>query len=87
MRFLQLAIFACVLYLFHSLPIKLNSFILNFHENENYLREHSLLKPYVGKSSGVYYWEFFGSTVGSHKYIRLTPDLPKRKGSIWNKMV
>ncbi|XP_050437446.1 vesicular integral-membrane protein VIP36 [Adelges cooleyi] len=47
-------------------------------------REHSLLKPYQGSGITVPNWDFIGSTIVTDKYVRLTPDLQSKSGSIWN---
>ncbi|XP_076631088.1 vesicular integral-membrane protein VIP36 [Colletes latitarsis] len=47
-------------------------------------REHSLIRPYQGSGMTVPYWDFFGSTMVTNNYIRLTPDLQSKQGAIWN---
>ncbi|KAE9544247.1 hypothetical protein AGLY_001426 [Aphis glycines] len=47
-------------------------------------RDHSLLKPYQGSGITVPNWDFMGSTIVTDKYVRLTPDLQSKSGSIWN---
>lgn len=49
-----------------------------------YQREHSLVKPYQGSGMTIPNWEFFGSTVVTSNYIRLTQDARSRQGGIWN---
>ncbi|XP_022172494.1 VIP36-like protein [Myzus persicae] len=49
-------------------------------------REHSLLKPYQGSGITVPNWDFMGSTIVTDKYVRLTPDLQSKSGSIWNSL-
>ncbi|KAJ8338481.1 hypothetical protein SKAU_G00374470 [Synaphobranchus kaupii] len=53
--------------------------------SEHLKREHSLMKPYqgVGTSSSSQ-WDFWGSTLVTSQYIRLTPDERSKRGSIWN---
>ncbi|KAG9330902.1 hypothetical protein JZ751_007326 [Albula glossodonta] len=53
--------------------------------SEHLKREHSLMKPYqgVGTSSSSQ-WDFWGSTLLTSQYIRLTPDERSKQGSIWN---
>ncbi|KAM9470191.1 vesicular integral-membrane protein VIP36 isoform 3-T3 [Clarias gariepinus] len=53
--------------------------------SEHLKREHSLIKPYqgVGTSSSSQ-WDFWGSTLVTSQYVRLTPDERSRQGSIWN---
>ncbi|CAL7938214.1 unnamed protein product [Xylocopa violacea] len=47
-------------------------------------REHSLIRPYQGSGMTIPYWDFTGSTMVTNNYIRLTPDLQSKQGSIWN---
>lgn len=47
-------------------------------------REHSLVKPYQGAGLSLPFWDFLGSTVVTSNYIRLTPDLQSKSGSLWN---
>lgn len=49
-----------------------------------YQREHSLVKPYQGAGMTIPNWEFFGSTIVTSNYIRLTQDAQSRQGGIWN---
>ena len=49
-----------------------------------YQREHSLVKPYQGSGMTIPNWEFFGSTIVTSNYIRLTQDAQSRQGGIWN---
>lgn len=49
-----------------------------------YTREHSLVKPYQGSGMTIPNWEFFGSTIVTNNFIRLTPDTQSRQGGIWN---
>lgn len=49
-----------------------------------YQREHSLTKPYQGSGMTIPNWEFFGSTIVTSNYIRLTQDTQSRQGGIWN---
>uniref|UniRef100_A0A8K9V4T1 Lectin, mannose-binding 2 n=1 Tax=Oncorhynchus mykiss TaxID=8022 RepID=A0A8K9V4T1_ONCMY len=52
---------------------------------EHLKREHSLMKPYQGVgSSPSSQWDFWGSTLVTSSYVRLTPDERSRQGSIWN---
>ncbi|XP_047210515.1 vesicular integral-membrane protein VIP36 isoform X2 [Girardinichthys multiradiatus] len=48
---------------------------------EHQKREHSLTKPYQGVGSQ---WDFWGSTLVTSSYVRLTPDERSKQGSIWN---
>ncbi|KAG8224247.1 hypothetical protein J437_LFUL001626 [Ladona fulva] len=47
-------------------------------------REHSLIKPYQGSGMSIPYWDFMGSTMVTNNYVRLTPDLQSKQGSLWN---
>ncbi|XP_076295456.1 vesicular integral-membrane protein VIP36 isoform X2 [Lasioglossum baleicum] len=47
-------------------------------------REHSLVRPYQGSGMTIPYWDFYGSTMVTNNYIRLTPDLQSKQGAIWN---
>ncbi|KAF7279883.1 hypothetical protein GWI33_006644 [Rhynchophorus ferrugineus] len=47
-------------------------------------REHSLVKPYYGTGVDLPYWQFTGSTIVTPNYVRLTPDLQSKRGTIWN---
>ncbi|XP_041702973.1 vesicular integral-membrane protein VIP36-like isoform X2 [Coregonus clupeaformis] len=52
---------------------------------EHLKREHSLMKPYQGVgSSPSSQWDFWGSTLVTSSYVRLTPDERSKQGSIWN---
>ncbi|XP_059919186.1 vesicular integral-membrane protein VIP36 isoform X2 [Gadus macrocephalus] len=52
---------------------------------EHLKREHSLMKPYHGVgSSSSSQWDFWGSTLVTSSYVRLTPDDRSKQGSIWN---
>ncbi|KAF3838861.1 hypothetical protein F7725_010629 [Dissostichus mawsoni] len=46
---------------------------------EHLKREHSLMKPYQGNT-----WDFWGSTLVTSSYVRLTSDEKSKQGSIWN---
>ncbi|CAL9707483.1 unnamed protein product [Knipowitschia caucasica] len=48
---------------------------------EHLKREHSLTKPYQGVGGQ---WDFWGSTLVTSSYVRLTPDERSKQGSIWN---
>ncbi|XP_007555099.1 vesicular integral-membrane protein VIP36 isoform X2 [Poecilia formosa] len=48
---------------------------------EHLKREHSLTKPYQGVGNQ---WDFWGSTLVTSSYVRLTPDERSKQGSIWN---
>ncbi|KAJ8254977.1 hypothetical protein GJAV_G00199520 [Gymnothorax javanicus] len=53
--------------------------------SEHLKREHSLVKPYQGVGTGSSsQWDFWGSTLLTSQYIRLTPDERSKQGSIWN---
>jgi lectin, mannose-binding 2 len=49
--------------------------------NEFLRREHSLAKPYDSNN-----WDYVGSTVVSHKFVRLTSDDQSLKGALWNRI-
>ncbi|XP_046876789.1 vesicular integral-membrane protein VIP36 isoform X2 [Hypomesus transpacificus] len=52
---------------------------------EHLKREHSLIKPYQGiGTSPSSQWDFWGSTLVTSQYVRLTPDEKSKQGSIWN---
>ncbi|XP_069566162.1 vesicular integral-membrane protein VIP36 isoform X1 [Brachyistius frenatus] len=52
---------------------------------EHLKREHSLTKPYQGVgSSPTSQWDFWGSTLVTSSYVRLTSDERSKQGSIWN---
>ncbi|CAG5993487.1 unnamed protein product [Menidia menidia] len=52
---------------------------------EHLKREHSLIKPYQGVgNSPSSQWDFWGSTLVTSSYVRLTPDERSKQGSIWN---
>uniref|UniRef100_A0A8D0CXT3 Lectin, mannose-binding 2 n=1 Tax=Sander lucioperca TaxID=283035 RepID=A0A8D0CXT3_SANLU len=52
---------------------------------EHLKRENSLMKPYQGVgSSPSSQWDFWGSTLVTSSYVRLTPDERSKQGSIWN---
>lgn len=42
---------------------------------------------FVGSGITVPNWDFMGSTIVTDKYVRLTPDLQSKSGSIWNSIV
>lgn len=55
------------------------------HDPEGYMyHDHSLTRPY-DQSHDLSHWEYFGSTLISNNFIRLTPDRQSRRGSLWNK--
>lgn len=33
------------------------------------------------------FWDFFGSTMVTNNYVRLTPDLQSKTGALWNSVV
>lgn len=35
----------------------------------------------------VPYWDFVGTTMVTHQYIRLTPNSMSRSGGLWNAVV
>lgn len=41
----------------------------------------------IGSGITVPNWDFMGSTIVTDKYVRLTPDLQSKSGSIWNSIV
>ncbi|XP_012260312.1 vesicular integral-membrane protein VIP36 [Athalia rosae] len=47
-------------------------------------REHSLIRPYQAAGMTIPYWDFGGSTMVTNNYVRLTPDLQSKQGSLWN---
>ncbi|XP_033948925.1 vesicular integral-membrane protein VIP36 isoform X1 [Pseudochaenichthys georgianus] len=52
---------------------------------EHLKREHSLIKPYQGVgNSPSSQWDFWGSTLVTSSYVRLTSDEKSKQGSIWN---
>uniref|UniRef100_A0A8C9VIU4 Lectin, mannose-binding 2 n=1 Tax=Scleropages formosus TaxID=113540 RepID=A0A8C9VIU4_SCLFO len=53
--------------------------------SEHLKREHSLTKPYQGVgTSPSSQWDFWGSTLVTSQYVRLTADERSKQGSIWN---
>ena len=46
----------------------------------------SVCLPGVGSSSSSQ-WDFWGSTLVTSSYVRLTPDDRSKQGSIWNTVV
>uniref|UniRef100_A0A336MAH6 CSON014351 protein n=1 Tax=Culicoides sonorensis TaxID=179676 RepID=A0A336MAH6_CULSO len=49
-------------------------------------REHSLVKPFLSSSMTVPNWDFFGSTMVTSNFIRLTSDVQSQRGSLWNQV-
>ncbi|KRT81782.1 hypothetical protein AMK59_6089 [Oryctes borbonicus] len=47
-------------------------------------REHSLIKPYQSTGMTIPFWDFAGSTMVTNNYIRLTPDVQSKTGTLWN---
>lgn len=47
---------------------------------------HSLHKPYISNGMSIPYWTFNGDTTVSATEVRLTPDLPSKKGQLWNQI-
>ncbi|KAI4462129.1 vesicular mannose-binding lectin [Holotrichia oblita] len=47
-------------------------------------REHSLIKPYQSTGMTIPFWDFAGSTMVTNNYIRITPDVQSKVGSLWN---
>jgi len=45
---------------------------------------HSLAHPYSTNGMDVPHWDYFGDTVISDRYIRLTPDRQSKRGQLWN---
>lgn len=41
----------------------------------------------TGAGMTVPYWDFFGSTIVTSNYVRLTPDDQSQSGSVWNQIV
>ncbi|GAB6025830.1 hypothetical protein CHUAL_011813 [Chamberlinius hualienensis] len=72
----------------HLFLVILLSFVIQvfgvWNTNDYLKREHSLTKPYQGSGATIPNWNFFGSTIVTGTYIRLTPDQPSRSGSLWN---
>jgi mannose-binding lectin 2 len=56
----------------------------NWNTNDYFKREHSLTKPYQGSGWQIPYWDFYGSTIVTNQYIRLTPDVRSQQGGLWN---
>lgn len=57
-----------------------NNYINGIEDSSQYLkREHSLVKPYTDGR-----WDFVGSTLVTHQYVRLTPDQQSKQGGLWN---
>ncbi|CAG0886509.1 unnamed protein product [Darwinula stevensoni] len=59
----------------------------NVKFSEEFLRrEHSLMKPFQGSGMvlSIPNWEIFGNSMVTKKFVRLTNDVPGRRGSIWN---
>ncbi|XP_015787315.1 vesicular integral-membrane protein VIP36 [Tetranychus urticae] len=54
-------------------------------EGEYFKREHSLMKPYQGTGMVIPNWEFFGSTMVTQAFVRLTADQQSRIGGLYNK--
>ena len=51
-----------------------------------YARSHSLYAPYTELELSSKFWDFGqGSVVFTQKGVRLTPDLPSRRGWLWSK--
>uniref|UniRef100_A0A6G1S9P6 VIP36-like protein n=1 Tax=Aceria tosichella TaxID=561515 RepID=A0A6G1S9P6_9ACAR len=67
----------------HTFPTTFAQFQQPSSDNV-YQREHSLVKPYQGSGMTIPNWEFFGSTIVTSNYIRLTQDTQSRQGGIWN---
>lgn len=67
----------------HSLlkPYQGKMFLLIF-KNKSY--KNGL---FIGSGITVPNWDFMGSTIVTDKYVRLTPDLQSKSGSIWNSVV
>lgn len=61
-----------------------NVAIAEWNSNDYMKREHSLVRPYQGSGMTIPYWDFLGSTIVTNNYIRLTPDLQSKQGSLWN---
>ncbi|KAJ6638194.1 Vesicular integral-membrane protein VIP36 [Pseudolycoriella hygida] len=56
-------------------------------DHDSYMkREHSLVKPYQGAGIAIPFWDFYGSTMVSTNYVRLTADIQSRSGSLWNQV-
>nr|CAG4643264.1 EOG090X07L3 [Ilyocryptus agilis] len=55
-----------------------------WNTNDYLKREHSLIKPYTGSGLSMPFWDYVGSTVITSNYVRLTPDLQSKSGSLWN---
>jgi len=56
----------------------------NWDVGDYYKREHSLTKPYQGSGWQVHNWDFYGSTIVSNDFVRLTADVKSQIGAIWN---
>ncbi|XP_023650788.1 vesicular integral-membrane protein VIP36 [Paramormyrops kingsleyae] len=71
-----------LLVLLTALPVRAD---ITDGNNEHMKREHSLTKPYQGVgTSPSSQWDFWGSTLVTSQYVRLTPDERSKQGSIWN---
>ena len=53
-----------------------------------------LCKPHVNKDLFLLLlcvtddrWDYFGSTIVTNNYVRLTPDQASKRGAIWNRIV
>jgi len=56
----------------------------DWNTNDYLKREHSLMKPYTGSGLSMPFWDYIGSTVVTSNYVRMTPDLQSKSGSLWN---
>ncbi|EGD79950.1 hypothetical protein PTSG_10232 [Salpingoeca rosetta] len=55
------------------------------HDPKGYVYHlHSITHPYMTNGMTIPNWDFYGSTVVTDDYIRLTPDRQSRRGSLWN---
>lgn len=52
-----------------------------------YWQCHFLCLIYTGAGIQIPFWDFYGSTMVSTNYVRLTADLQSKSGSLWNQVV
>ncbi|KAI9599485.1 legume-like lectin family-domain-containing protein [Syncephalis fuscata] len=56
-------------------------------EESQVLRTHSLYVPFVDEELRIRYWDYGGDAIiDANNHIRLTPDLPSRRGWLWSKL-
>lgn len=42
---------------------------------------------FLGSGMAIPYWDFYGTTMVTSNYIRLTPDAQSMQGALWNSLV